>query len=341
MSEINQKIIDMINGKASANDISTALGITNKQLFYRLNLLKNRGYNIRQKYYYNGDIVYEFVKKCLSEDNQYTILTDKKDTSFKALFISDLHFGNFKDGVESLDKMYDYCTKEGINIIINAGDFIDGFSGFKQLKRFSNPEDQIDYAIKFHPYDKNIINFLCLGDHDYEPLAASGFDIANILRNKRHDIIPIGYGIGILNIKNDQIIVRHASAKQPVDIKLYNSKLIINGHSHKDNTIISDKTINMYLPSLSNLKTSANDIFPGAIQATISFINGYFKVGVFKHLIIYENKIITISESQYEMSRGMDVSRNLVKNEEVRGKTPMSKSIPSQIDKFNQRYYNK
>ena len=46
MSEINNKILELVKQNYSANEISNVLGITNKQLFYRLNQIKNKGFII-------------------------------------------------------------------------------------------------------------------------------------------------------------------------------------------------------------------------------------------------------------------------------------------------------
>ena len=62
MTETNQKIIDMILKNASVNEISKVTGLSNKQLFYRLNMLKIKGYNFSRKYYYDGEITYKLQK---------------------------------------------------------------------------------------------------------------------------------------------------------------------------------------------------------------------------------------------------------------------------------------
>ena len=43
---------------------------------------------------------------------------------------------------------------------------VDGTFG-KRRKKYYNSFEQIDYLTKIYPFDKNILNFVCLGDHDY------------------------------------------------------------------------------------------------------------------------------------------------------------------------------
>ena len=78
MTEINTKIIDMITKEATATEIAHAVGMTNNKLYYRISQLRSMGYNIKTKYYYNGDIVYKIVKDIIEPSDEYTILTSKK-----------------------------------------------------------------------------------------------------------------------------------------------------------------------------------------------------------------------------------------------------------------------
>jgi len=118
VTEINKKILDLIEKNASVNEISKITGLTNKQLFYRLSLLKNKGYDFERKYYYSGDIVYRLIRDKLTNDidnNGATILTSKNDNVFKALLISDLHIVNKNERLDFIYKTYDYCIKDENN----------------------------------------------------------------------------------------------------------------------------------------------------------------------------------------------------------------------------------
>lgn len=356
MSEINQKILDMINKGASVNEITSSIGLSNRQLFYRLSLLKIKGYDFKMKYYYNGDIVYKLKKNLDSVDNAKYILTSPNDTEFKALFVSDFHMGSKRERLDLIDKIYDYCVKEGINIIINAGDLITGLFGRDEKEILTN-DKQIDHALKMYPFDKSILTFICLGNHDYDSLSRNGQNLANAILNKRHDIIPIGYGKGVINVKNDQIIVKHSGVPVATDFTPYENKLILTGGLHKYKTVIGgDNSCNIYLPTLSDLKFTSDEILPGVIKATLKYTNGYFDVGNFEHLLVSSGQIYKIGESEYYLGRGKNISTETVKYEEVRkpyvqeinqneekSKVKVLKQQNvrlSQIDKFNMRLNN-
>lgn len=311
MSEINQKIIDMIQKNATANEISEAVGISNKQLFYRLYMLKVKGYEFLRKYYYDGEIGYELCKNVESKKD-ICLLTRPIDKEVKMTFISDLHLANKDDRVNLLKMVYDFCSKEGIHIIINGGDVIDGFIGNANSKRFETPEEQIKYALKNYPYDKNIINFVCLGNHDYSVFNTFGQNFETALSVHRHDIVSLGYGLGKLKVKNDEIIVTHAIpsiARQRTD-----SGLMIAGHSHQAQFQSKGNLVKIGIPSLSGVMK--NNLL-GFIKATIYFNNGVINNGYFEQYIFLD-KMYKVNEFSCQIYSKTKSKTNKIENEEDR-----------------------
>lgn len=316
MNDMNKQILDLINVGASLNEIEEVSKLTHKQLLDRLNLIKNQGFNFIEKYYYDGEIVYKSVKEFEKESESKTILTKSSDTKFRALIISDIHLANSMERLDALSLAYDYCIKEGIHIIINGGDLIDGLVGISPRK-CETFEEQINYAIKHHPYDKNIINFVCLGNHDYNSLKTVGQDIRTLIESKRSDIVSLGYGEGSINVKNDSIIVKHPSTPISNEDRK-NGSLIISGHSHKMKTIATNGIFHIHVPSLSDLRFHEDETFPSMIKASINFDKGYFKIASFDHLIIHNNKVCKIGEQQYNFITGKNPNSKSIKNIEDR-----------------------
>lgn len=316
MTEINEKILTMIKRNASVNEICTETKLSNKQLFYRLNMLKIKGFNFSRKYYYDGEICYELNKELNTQKKEINLITSPKDQEFKVIFLSDLHLCNEKQRLDLLNEVYEFCIKEGIHIIINAGDLIDGLSCYSPAQ-FNSFEKQIEYALRVHPFDKNILNFICLGNHDYKSLEKSGQNLETAILNKRHDIVPLGYGLGILNVKNDRIIVQHPKTPTSQKKEVWNDGLFINGHSHESKNICSGNRVNIYLPSLSDVPNYTNKNLPGFTNATISFNNGIFWLGKFEQYIFLD-KLYKVNESTYELFRGKNASEKSIRNEEDR-----------------------
>ena len=322
MKKMNDIIINLINKNASVNEICSITGLSHKQLFYRMSMLRIKGYDFTKKYYYNGDIVYK-LKKSVEKDNDTTIITRKSDTEFKALLISDLHLGNVYGRPDLLNEVYNFCIKKGINIIINAGDLVDGpkTCGNLHNKKILDIEKQIEYLLKVYPFDKNILNFICLGNHDYSCLQTEGLDLHKIFENKRHDLISLGYNNGVINIKNDKIGVLHS-----IDVdKCSNKKILLNlhGHSHKSKNQIFSRSVDLWIPSLTDLDVmdgkNLRKNFPSMILATFSFNKtGFFEEGNFEQFIFVNSELIKVNEFICNLLDGKNVYANNIKNEEER-----------------------
>lgn len=341
MTEINKQILNMIMENKTLNEISKSMHLTHKQIYKRLLSLEEYGYIIDRKYYYSGDIQYN-LRLNLNDnikENEVDIITSPNDNFFNALLISDLHLGSEAQSLDSLDKIYNYCIDKKINIIINCGDLVDGFNS--HYNKISNPEDQINYALKVHPFDKNILNFLILGNHDIELFNNYGTDIKKVIYNKRHDIVPIGYRNGKINIKNDFLVLHHnitGGIYENDDICCY--KLMLRGHSHISKHVFSHTHGNhiIYVPSLSNLKIDSEDNnFPKAIKMNIEFKDGKMWNVNFENLIILD-KVYKVGEIDIQFKYKMKNTTDINLEDDIVDEYKVKKKQMSQINKFNQRY---
>ena len=294
MNEINLKIIELIGQNKSMKEISSILNISEKQLYIRIKQIINYGYNLIPSYSYNSDIYYSFEKKEHHHDKKnISIMMKKEDNQFRCLIISDLHIGSSEADIKLIDTVYDYATKNGINIILNCGDSVEG-DYTTTSKSLKDIHSQLECFIKKHPYDKTINNFMIFGNHDYHSLYCEGLDIAKTINNNRYDLIPIGYGQGSVNVKNDNIILFHKlrDGFKPI---INDEKIVLSGHGHMMKTKLRD-IFWLGVPTLSyksNDKTK--DVIPGFIDMTIDLENNKFEYVEAKHLII-NPKVIQVSE---------------------------------------------
>lgn len=347
MTEMNQKIFDMIAKNASVNEICMQTGLSNKQLFYRLNMFKIKGFNFSRKYYSDGEICYK-LDKGFTKEKEISLITKPNEKEIKIVFLSDLHLCSEKQRLDLLHQVYELCIKEDIHIIINGGDFIDGLIG-PSKKMFDTYEKQIEYALKNHPFDKNILNFICLGNHDYNSLQTTGQDLETVLTNKRHDIISLGYGCGALNIKNDKIVVIHPNTPIRENIQSSpNGRITLYGHGHIMGNTMENNHLKISLPSLSDVSILREGYAtpPSIVVATLDFKNGCYEKGVFEQYIFLDHTY-KVNESKYDLSKGKNMNLDYVKYEENRNPykedikqkilTPQTTGM-SQIEKFNKRY---
>jgi len=349
MKNESNLLLKLISENKSLNEISSILGLSNKQLFTRLSMLRNSGYLFDREYSYNGEINYSFHNPFI-KDNIPTIKIPQNTNTIKVMVISDTHLGHIDDSIECIDSMYNYCAKEGINIILHAGDFFEGiYTERKKQCKFDSAVEQINYGLNNYPYEKNILNFILLGNHDATFLTKTGIDIQEILLNRRHDLIPIGYGESDISIGNFTITMRHqisnVKMKSDVDNKLF---LYGHGHSFSTNCDTGHTVLFVHIPALSYVQTKSNgNSLPSMIEMNLTISNEFISKECFKHFIFDQNNNpICISEINYcthispykvETQNEKIVPSIFEKSKKLTKTKPNYKGM-SQLEKFNAKY---
>ena len=310
MSELAVKLLELIKEGYMINDISHELGISHQEIYKIFRDLKQIGMKFDKRYYEDGEMIY-IPKKDLSystKKSSANIITNQSCEHIKLMVISDLHIGSMYECIDKIHMTYEYCKNNNIHIIINAGDFLDGVTiGREECKKFLNPIEQMEYACGVYPFDENILNFIVLGNHDIDSLSSFGIDFSTYLRNFRHDIIPLGYGYGRINIKNDKIFVTHPLCiGVNNNIDLTSNYLLIKGHHHCTKSIIGGNgNCSFTAPSLSNIFISEDEFLPGATVFNIKFKNGFFDTIYVENLLI-NNRVNVISTLQYNVLPSKD-----------------------------------
>jgi len=300
MSDIMFQILKLLDEDCTINEMSDILSISSKKIYYYLMLLKNKGYLLNKKYYYDGNVKYN-LQYSLDNCSDIGIITPSDLEKIDFLIVSDIHLSSSRERLDLLDKAYDYCINKNIHLVLAIGDIIDGFVG-NIPKKYNTSYEQIDYAVKYYPYDKNILNFLVLGNHDYSTIALYGQDLKSVIENKRSDIVVTGYGEGKLYIKNDVIVLRHPLKFVDEKNESYNKTLIIKGHTHHMKTWSDYNNFIIYAPTLSDI--NSDDILPGMIHMSLNFLHGYIQKCYLKHLTYINNKFYMTGESTVYLTNG-------------------------------------
>lgn len=115
--------------------------------------------------------------------------------SAQICFVSDPHYGSIVDRPDLMQEIYNECEKRGINTILCAGDFTDGYYP-NYPERYANQkvhtvEDLVNYSVYVHPRSKNIKFYTIGGNHDIY-LKDPKIDILEKIANIRNDIIYLG-----------------------------------------------------------------------------------------------------------------------------------------------------
>lgn len=341
-------LIDLINKNVSNADICKQLNITFSELTSKLLELKNLGISYQRKYYSNGMIQYVPISRisCLKnnakQSQEETIITDKFENEIRIVASSDFHYGNSGCRQDLIEKAFNYCVQNGIHIIMCGGDLLDGvFSKGTQI--ISDPYEQVKYFLENYPHDDSILTFYVGGDHDLSILNSSCLDLSLITSNYRPDVIIPGYNNSIINIKNDMIHLYHHTENGVKFTR--DAGITLHGHSHNYSirTSYNGKSLDICVPSLSNILQPV----PTILDMAIKFKNGFISEVCVKQIML-ENKPIVLGEFNYYKDNNTVGPINNTENYKSLAKAAISveskftddieKTTMSQIEKFNKRY---
>ena len=222
--------------------------------------------------------------------------------------ISDLHFGNKLERLDLIDKAYNYCIKNSINIILCCGDLIDGtFTRGEQY--ITDLYKQLEYFIEKYPFDKNILTFAVGGNHDYSVLEKSSLNIVELCNNYRHDVIIGGYSNTLVNLKNDKILMHHDIENMKLKNFSKEAKIIFQGHFHKFLLEMNNDKVYICVPTLSNIM----QIRPSALETTLYFTNGFINNISLKN-ISFDPSYSILSQTNIN---GLGFKKNKIENVEL------------------------
>lgn len=311
MTELEMLVLNSIKKRHSFLEIMQACNLTEEQLCHIILSLKNKGFSISSKYYYNGRLVYEFNKLIdLAKNYNNQIIMGKSDTSFSAILITDTHIGGERESIDMLNRVYDLCTKQGIHIIIHCGDFIDSFVNENaNINNFIERQaEQIARALKVYPFDSAILNFICLGNHDLQALAKGNQNLAMAFEANRPDLVPIGWNSGTIKVKNDQILVGHkVNKKFSIEAE---EKVIILGHEHYLRYKIYQGKIIINVPALNSSRRPI-------LKLNLKLDKGLFISGVVEEFTLnvgYSSETFTkTNEIRFELESNDKVPKRILK----------------------------
>ena len=301
MSNLEKRTIELIKQGKCSIEICQKLNISGLDLQNILLNLKNKGLEYNKRYLLNGGVLYtpnkDLYGKNISE--RVTLLTKNKD-ELNALLISDLHLGTKEERLDLLNLAYDYAIKNGIHIIINGGDLINGLTS--ERKNICKTHlSQCEYFIENHPFVEGILNICVLGNHDIKSLNKEGINFARILENYRPDFAIAGIENGHILVKNDLI-----NMYNPLSCDCNNTpmkKVVLVGHSHQYKVKIVNDNILIYIPALSNYVPATKGVIPSFLNMKMGFNEGYISYIDLENLTFIDNKLSSLGKQEIEVKR--------------------------------------
>lgn len=276
LNSVEREFLDLLRKGYPNEEIMRKLSIKRSDLIEKLRILERHGYVIDKKIYSNGKVAYELGRSYPATDktvgNPIQIITSQTEQEMTFVVMGDTHIGNGLDNVVALNKLYDYCKKNGIHYVIHCGDIIDG-TGISVGQRLTDIEEQADLVRHNYPYDEDIHTIAIGGNHDYSALTSFGFNIIEYLRSYRDDFIIRDFFDDIITIKNDSIRIAHGThsdynnnMRLPIEVTC---PVVFYGHSHSFK-ITQDQICKIKVPTLSDMTGET----PSALVVRIIFRKG-------------------------------------------------------------------
>lgn len=301
MSNLETRIIELIKQGKSSIEICQKLKISGLDLQNILLNLKNKGLEYNKRYLLNGGVLYTPNKDLYGKNiSERVILLTKNKAELNALLISDLHLGTKEERLDLLNLAYDYAIKNGIHIIINGGDLINGLTS--ERKNICKTHlSQCEYFIENHPFVEGILNICVLGNHDIKSLNKEGINFARILENYRPDFAIAGIENGHILVKNDLINMYHPLSCDCNNVPM--KKVVLVGHSHQYKVKIVNDNILIYIPALSNYVPATKGVIPSFLNMKMGFDEGHISYIDLENLTFIDNKLSLLGKQEIEVKR--------------------------------------
>ena len=315
IDQIDNDIMELIKQNYSTNEILDIINISREELYKRIMNIRNNGFGVYRNCSVNGDIIYGNVNTISTSNrskNNLKLEIPEETRSFKAVLISDLHLGGNHERLDLLNNVYDYCAGNNINIILNCGDLIDGL--YHDLNpTLKDAEKLINKLINDYPFDKNILNLICLGNHDLYFLDKFGINLKNLLLNHRHDLYPIGFGNAKIIMKNDAIYMKHKLSNNYAERQISKANpVIFEGHKHFSEPkiyLVEDEN-RFCAPTLSN-SFIYNSGYPGFYEIEFKFNKtGQFSFINVKLYCFKKKKMFLADEVNLKLNNYQESNKN-------------------------------
>lgn len=137
---------------------------------------------------------YKIVAPTIGEDGEFRIDIPSGCKHYDIMLVSDFHIKDVDSKVlAGIDTINNYCSSNGINLILNLGDFYHGTAGhlFEYESAISNYK-VVEKSISMIPRAEGIYHAVLGGNHDRNTVRY-GFDPIGMLCDSREDFINLGY----------------------------------------------------------------------------------------------------------------------------------------------------
>ena len=210
MERILNKLKYLIDKNYSLSEISSALDMSEYELYSFLLILKQRGYSY--------DIISGIPtnKAIIASNFDNPVVIESKNKT-QICLVSDIHYASCADRLDVIDEIYCICEERGIDTIICAGDLTDGYypkrSSYNKTQRVYGFNSTKEYVVNNHPFSPYIKFYSISGNHDQTFYELESSSIIGEIAKAREDIKFIGDNMSLVDFNGIKIFVYHGSGK--------------------------------------------------------------------------------------------------------------------------------
>lgn len=146
---------------------------------------------------------YKIVEPRITTDGRFEVDVPYNCKHYDIMLVSDFHVEDFNaKTMHGFNEMNEYCAKQGIHLVLNIGDFFDGYdyTTFKYENAVQNYK-LVEEAIKKIPYNPGLYHAILSGNHERNILKY-GFNPIEMIANEREDIIDLGFSHSTIELVN-------------------------------------------------------------------------------------------------------------------------------------------
>lgn len=185
-------------GPMSTESLAQALSSTPKTVLKTIEDMKAKG----ALFLTTPNGLHDLGDSVLLERGSSEVKGDKGEWTHIFGFTTDNHLCNRHSRLDVLNKAYQHFQREGIEIVYNAGNWIDGEARFNKTELITAPgmDHQLDYMIDNWPAYKGIeTHYIAGSDHEGWFQEREGIEIGRYLQMRaeqagRDDLKYLGYG---------------------------------------------------------------------------------------------------------------------------------------------------
>lgn len=198
----------LAGGALTINDLADAVDRSPKAVQEAIDELRRQGYEVALR---DGQAVLDRQHRA---SDLVLDLTSYYHEALRVGVISCAHFGNRYRQLGALSSFYQVCERDGVNVVIMAGDLTDGMGMYKgqEFDQYVHGADE-QVAATVEEYPRSSIKTMVIGgNHDYSFQRRSGTNVVRRICEGRPDLEYCGM-LAANYLVGDQVRVRVMHAR--------------------------------------------------------------------------------------------------------------------------------